>query len=133
MGIYVEVNGIKYPASITGRMHDSEWDNRESKAITVDMSYEDAVALFIDDINWNIIQETEEIAEKIDEDGNVVLDANKNPIYETVIREECYDNSEYSIAGDIINHRNGKITVKMGKPTAEELLIMIEEALYGQN
>ena len=45
------------------------------------------------------------------------------------IEEEIYDNSEYSIAGDIIDLRDGFVTVKMGKPTAEELLALLEEVL----
>ena len=50
-------------------------------------------------------------------------DDNGEVIFETVIEQETYDNSEYNIAGDIIDHRNGKVTVKMGKPTAEEQLV----------
>jgi hypothetical protein len=42
---------------------------------------------------------------------------------------EIYDNSDYCIVGDIISHRDGTTTVKMGKPTAEELLNMIVEGL----
>ena len=44
-----------------------------------------------------------------------------------VTKLEEYDNSEYSIAGDIIDHRNGKVTIKMGKSTAEELLLVLEQ------
>ena len=46
-----------------------------------------------------------------------------------VTKQEIYDNSEYSIAGDIVDHRNGSITVKMGKITAEEMLAMLSEVL----
>lgn len=122
MAIYVEINGIQYPASITGRIHDKDWDNRESKAITLEMSYSDAFNIFTNDIEWNIVQDVEETVELIDEETNEVT-------YETVINKESYDNSDYSIAGDIIDHRNGNITVKMGKPTAEEILSMLEEVL----
>ena len=120
--IYIEINDKKYPAYITGRLNDADWNNRSSKAITVEMSYEEALSIFVDDVDWNIVEEFEETVEKLDENGKIV--------YTSIIRTETYDNSEYSIAGDIINHRNGEITVKMGKPTAEELLAMIEEALF---
>ena len=40
-----------------------------------------------------------------------------------------YDNSDYCVAGDIVDHRDGTISVKMGKPTAEELLSMIMEGI----
>lgn len=121
MATYIEINNVKYPAIITGRLHDNDWDNRESKAITVEMSYEDAMNLFVDEVKWYIVQDVEERMEQIDENGETT--------FTTVMKDEYYDNSDYSIAGDIINHRNGKITVKMGKPTAAELLAMFEEAM----
>lgn len=121
MATYIEINGERYPASITGRLNDKDWDNRESKAIEVEMSYSDAIGLFVDDVTWNIVQENEIQREVIDEEENVT--------FETVIEEEIYDNSDYCIAGDIIDHRNGKVTIKMGKPTAAELLALLEEVL----
>ena len=45
---------------------------------------------------------------------------------ETVTPEaETYDNSAYSVAGPITDHRDGTVTVKMGKPTAAELLAIL--------
>ena len=35
---------------------------------------------------------------------------------------EVYDNSDYSVAGPITDNRGGTGTIKMGKPTADELL-----------
>lgn len=122
MAIYVEINGNLYPASITGRLHDSDWDNRESKAIKVEMSYADAVNIFVDDVKWSIVQDMEEMVEHFDDETGEVT-------YESVLKQESYDNSEYNIAGDIIDHRNGSITIKMGKLTAAEMLAMIEEVL----
>lgn len=121
MTIYVKVQDTKYPASITGRIHDSDWDSRSSKAIMLEMTYDEAKTLFIDDVNWSIVEEREEIVEEVKEDGETVS-------VPTIVSNE-YDNSEYSIAGDITDHRNGYVTVKMGKPTAEELLAIVEEAL----
>lgn len=121
MATYIEINNERYPASITGRLNDRDWDNRESKAIEVEMTYAEAIALFTDDVAWNIIQENEFQREVIDEEDNVT--------FETVVEEEVYDNSDYCIAGDIIDHRNGKVTIKMGKPTAEELLALLEEVM----
>lgn len=115
MATYVEINGNKYKASITGRLNDKDWDNRASKAIKIEMSYAEANELFTDNVIWNIVQEVEVHERKEDENGNEVT--------ETSIKEEVYDNSDYSIAGDIIDHRDGTVTAKMGKPTAEELLV----------
>ena len=122
MATYVEINGLTYPASITGRLNDRDWDDRESKAIKIKMSYSDATNIFVDDVKWNIVQDIEEPVEHIDEEtGNI--------IYEVLTRQEVYDNSDYGIAGDIIDHRNGYVTIKMGKPTAKEMLAMLEEVL----
>lgn len=125
MQIYVKINENLYPAVITGRIHDKDWDDRASKAITVEMSYEEAVALFDDDIEWEIVQEEEEQVEKLDENGEPIYTEEGESVFETVINQEAFDNSEYSIAGDIVDHRNGQITVKMGKPTADELLAIL--------
>lgn len=122
MAIRVEINGVQYPASITGRLNDKDWDNRASKAIELEMAYADALSIFVNDAEWYIVQDMQERVEKRDENGEVVRDEHGEPVWEFVQKDERYDNSEYSIAGDIIDHRNGKITVKMGKPTAEEML-----------
>jgi hypothetical protein len=121
MGIYVEVNGVQYPASITGRLEDKEWDNRASKAIRLEATYEEVLSTFVDDVAWSIVQDVEDQVASENENGELV--------FETVMKTEIYDNSEYNIAGDIINHRDGTVTVKMGKPTAAEILAMIEEGL----
>lgn len=129
MAIYVKINKTQYPATITGRIHDSEWDDRSSKAITLEMTYEDAKRIFVDDIKWSIEQEVERMEDKHE---TVIIDEETGETEDVVtqipvIKLEEYDNSEYSIAGDIIDHRNGKITVKMGKPTDKELLITLEQ------
>ena len=128
MAIFVKINEIQYPATITGRIHDSDWDERSSKAITLEMTYADALELFKDNIAWSIIQEVEHFEEKHEEIINEEIGEITDKVTTIpVIKLEEYDNSEYSIAGDIIDHRNGRVTVKMGKPTAEELLKVLEQ------
>jgi hypothetical protein len=130
MATLVKVNGVQYPAVITGKMHDRDWDDRPSKSIQLEMTYEQAVNTFVDDIAWSILQEHERLSieerEVMNEETGemeIVTEHVMIPDYEE------YDNSEYNLAGDIIDHRNGYITVKMGKMTAEEMLAMIEEVL----
>ena len=118
LGIYVKINDVLYPATIGGRLNDKDWDNRASKFITLEMTYENATKLFVEDLEWSIVQEVEERIEHRDEKTNEIT-------YETVVRNEVFDNSDYSMVGDITVHNNGTITVKMGKPTAEELLAVI--------
>ena len=104
----VKIKNVEYPAEISGTLHDSAWDGRESKTITLAMEPATAVSLFVDGASWSIISEWEA-------DGQTV-------------REE-YDNSDFYVAGDITDHRDGTVSVKMGKPTDLELAY---ELLYGE-
>lgn len=97
---YVKINDTLYPATVRGYAKDKDWNDRESKAITLEMSYADAMALFVDDLDWAIVYEEGETT-------------------------EVYDNSEYSVAGPVTDNRNGTVTVKMGKPTDAEILAVI--------
>jgi len=122
MVIYVKIGEKQYPASITGRLNDKDWDNRETKSIDLEMSYQDVVNTFVNGVQWSIVQEFEEVVKSTDEEGNVTTS--------TVVKTEEYDNSEYSLAGDIIDHRDGTITVKMGKLTELEEAY---EIIFGGN
>ena len=103
---YVKINGTTYPAVINGNHIDREWNDRESKTITLEMAYADAIALFVDGLAWSILMDVEQEQE----DGSIVT-----------VQEE-YDNSEYSMAGSITDNRDGTLAVKMGKPTQIETL-----------
>lgn len=107
--IYVKVNNTLYPASIAGRISDKEWDGRESRAITLTCGFQTADALLPDCAQWSIVEESPE------EDGASAA----------VIE---YDNSEFSVRGDLTVHVNGTCTVHMGKPTDLENAY---EILYG--
>lgn len=99
MNTYIEINGLRYPALITGRISDKDWDGRETKTIDLEMTYAEVLENFVDGVSWNIIH--------IEED-----------------REEIYDNSDFCISGPITDNRNGIVSIKMGKYTNEELLLM---------
>lgn len=115
---YIKINETLYPAIISGRVSDNEWDKRESKSITLEMSYEEASKLFVDGLAWSIVQQNEVPAYQVDENGKYVLDENGAPIQTgTEMQETEFDNSEYCLAGDITDHRDGTITAKMGKLT----------------
>lgn len=118
---YVKISDILYPATVSGRVADKEWDNRASKAITLEMDYATAMSLFVDGLAWSIVQQNEVPTYQVDENGNLVMDENGNPIQTgTEIQESEFDNSEYNIAGDLTDHRDGTITAKMGKLTELE-------------
>ena len=126
--IYVKVNGTLYPATIDGQMQDYQWDNRESKVITMQGTYDEIVGLFKDGTPWSIVMK--ETVQKRNEDGFPVLDKAGNPVTEEQTSE--WDNSEFSMSGPITDNRDGTVSIKMGKPTdledAMELLLGGETA-----
>jgi hypothetical protein len=122
--IYVKVNDTLYPASIAGRVSDKEWDGRESKAITMESDFATVNALFPDGAAWSIVNE--ETVPVVDEKGNPVLNDEGQPTYTTQQTE--FDNSDFSIRGDLTVHVDGACTVKMGKPTDLEAAY---EIMYG--
>ena len=111
--IYVKVNGTLYPATIDGQMQDYQWDNRESKVITMQGTYDEIVGLFKDGTPWSIVMK--ETVQKRNEDGSPVLDKAGNPVTEEQTSE--WDNSEFSMSGPITDNRDGTVSIKMGKPT----------------
>ena len=126
--IYVKVNGTLYPATIDGQMQDYTWDNRESKTITMQGTYDEIVGLFKDGTPWSIVMKEE--VQKRNDDGSLVLDKAGNPVTEEQTSE--WNNSEFSMSGPITDNRDGTVSIKMGKPTdledAMELLLGGETA-----
>lgn len=114
----VKINNTLYPATISGKMVDRDWDNRESKSITLKMTHTTAETIFVDGAEWSIVQQDENPVYQKDENGENVLDENGAPIQTGAETNETeWDNSEFSLAGDLTDHRDGTITAKMGKPT----------------
>ena len=117
--IYLKVQENEYPAYISGRLIDRDWDGRASKSITLTMTHAQAAQLFTDGLGWSIVQR-ETVPDGTDGGGT-----------ETV---QEWDNADYCVAGPITDHRDGTLTVKMGKYTQlEEALRQIGEALAGRN
>ena len=76
------------------------------------MSHNEVAALLPDNTPWSIVQR--EMVDVLGEQGQ--------PTGETKEVVNEYDNSEYSLAGDITDHRDGTVSIKMGKPTEAETL-----------
>lgn len=121
MAQYLKVNGQEYPAKFISKYQDLNWDKRETQTIYLTMTHDEAAALLPDNTPWSIVQR-----ETVD-----VLDEQGKPTGETEERVQEYDNSEYSIAGDITDHRNGTVSIKMGKPTETETAKATVTALAG--
>lgn len=103
---FIKINETLYPATISGRVTDKDWDNRESKSITLEMDYATAAKTFVDGLKWSIVQR---------EEVPTYDDYGKQTGTET--NETEFDNSDYNLAGDLTDHRDGRITVKMGRLT----------------
>ena len=110
--IYFKANNTEYPASIAGKITDRDWDGRESKAVTLEMTHAAAVQLFVDGLSWSIVQR----------DTVPTYDTDGNPTGETEEQVQEWDNADYCVAGPITDNRDGTITAKMGKKTEVELL-----------
>ena len=113
---YIKVNNTLYPATIDGRIADYEWDRRDTKSITLGLTYAEVLALLPDNTAWSIVQK--DTVQKMNSDGQPMVDDSGNPVTEEVTTE--YDNSEYSMSGVIRDNRDGTVTIKMGKPTEIE-------------
>ena len=123
MAIYIQANNTEYPAAVNGVGNDRTWDGRYTKTITLTTTHDEAVALLPDNTPWSIVQR--EMVDVLDEQGH--------PTGETKEVVNEYDNSEYSLAGDITDHRDGTVSIKMGKPTESELSEATVTALVGQS
>lgn len=116
---YIKVNDTLYPATIDGRIADYEWNRRDTKSITLTMTYAEVLALLPDNTPWSIVQK--DVVQKYDENGKLLVDADGNPVTEEVATE--FDNSEYTMSGVIRDNRNGTVTIKMGKLTEIESIL----------
>lgn len=116
----IRISGEIYDAvSVVTQRRDYRWDDRKSKEITLAMDYATAVATFADDVPWSILYQTSDY-----------YDPETQQMVTPPVEE--YDNSDYCILGDITVHRDGTVTVKMGKPTGEELYNILREAVEGE-
>ena len=107
------INGTEYPAEkIDATNKNSRWDGRDTAAITLPMTHDQAVRLFVDGLAWSIVQR------------NVwpVYNNQGQPTGETTTETKTFDNSDYSVAGSITDNRDGTVTCMMGKPTETETL-----------
>ena len=123
MAIYIKVNNTEYPAAVNGVNNDRAWDGRDTKTVTLTMTAAEAATLLPDNTPWSIVQK--DTVDKLDE--------NDMPTGETEEQANEWDNSAYSLAGEITDHRDGTVSIKMGKPTEAEASAATVTALVGQS
>lgn len=122
MAEFIKVNGQEHPAACIYNYKDRNWDMRETQTVHLTMPYAQAAALLPSGTPWSIV--FRETKDKLDNDGNPTGQT------EEVVTEE--DMSTYSLAGDITDHRDGTVSIKMGKPTETENAVGAVVALTGE-
>lgn len=122
MAQYLKVNGQEYPAKFISKYQDLNWDKRETQTIYLTMTHDAVAALLPDNTPWSIVQR--DMVDVLDEQGK--------PTGETKEVVNEYDNSAYSLTGDITDHRDGTVSIKMGKPTEAETAVGAVVALTGE-
>lgn len=122
MAEFIKAAGQEYPATCIYNYKDRNWDMRETQTVHLTMPYAQAAALLPDNTPWSIVQR--DMVDVLDEQGQ--------PTGETKEVVNEYDNSEYSLAGEIVDHRDGTVSVKMGKPTETENAVGAVVALTGE-
>ena len=110
MSTSVIIHEVEYPAQISGVLQNPKWDRRDTKSITLEMTHEQAVSLFVDGLAWAIKQV-----------NTYPVYENGQPTGETTTETQTFDNSDYSVAGSITDNRDGTVTVMMGRHTELEI------------
>ena len=110
MASFIKVHNTEYPATLIARYADPDWDKRETQEIHLTMDYAAAAALLPGGTKWSRVDR--DTAPKYDEQGEPTGET------EEVVTET--DMSEYSLAGEITDYRNGTVSIKMGKLTDAE-------------
>lgn len=108
MAEFIKVNGQEYPAEVIYLYKDRNWNNRDVRNVFLSLPYDQVVALLPTGTKWSSI---------LKEDDVVV---------------EETDMSEYSIAGQVVDYRDGTVSIKMGKPTEAENAVGAVVALTGE-
>lgn len=117
MSTYLKANNTETPCEAAEHYRDSAW-GRPTCTVTIKASAAEIAALLPNNAPWSLIERED------------ALDESGMPTGQTVDHER--DMSEYSLSGDITDHRDGTVSIKMGKPTEEESAVGAVGALTGE-
>ena len=117
MSTFLKANNTETPCEAAEHYRDSAW-GRPTCTVTIKASAAEIAALLPNNAPWSLIERED------------VLDESGMPTGQTVDHER--DMSEYSLAGDITDHRDGTVSIKMGKPTETESAKATVTALAGE-
>lgn len=98
MSTYLKINHTEYACEAAERHRDSAWGGRATYTLTLAMSAQEAARLLPTGVKWSLVERAE--------------------------GEDDYtrDMSAYSISGPLTDHRDGRVSIKMGEPTEDERL-----------
>ena len=114
MSTFLKANNTETPCEAAEHYRDSAW-GRPTCTVTIKASAAEIAALLPNNAPWSLSERED------------VLDENGMLTGQTVDHER--DMSEYSLSGDITDHRDGTVSIKMGKPTeVETLRAQLEDA-----
>lgn len=117
MSTYLKANNTETPCEAAEHYRDSAW-GRPTCTVTIKASTAEIAALLPNNAPWSLIERED------------ALDENGMLTGQTVDHER--DMSEYSLSGDITDHRDGTVSIKMGKPTEAENAVCAVVALTGE-
>lgn len=110
--IYVKIGETMKEATVNGYRRDPKWDYRDVEEITIEATADEAKELFPDGVEWELVQTFEPY---LDEATNEIIQP--EPITK--------NHGEFCVSGAVTDHRNGKVSIRMGKLTDAELLAII--------
>ena len=117
MSTFLKANNTETPCEAAEHYRDSAW-GRPTCTVTIKASAAEIAALLPNNAPWSLIERED------------ALDENGMPTGQTVDHER--DMSDYSLSGDITDHRDGTVSIKMGKPTETETAVGAVVALTGE-
>lgn len=117
MNTILKANNTETPCEAAEHYRDSAW-GRPTCTVTIKGSAAEIAALLPSNAPWSLIERED------------VLDELGAPTGQTIDHER--DMSEYSLSGDITDHRDGTASIKMGKPTETESAKATVTALAGE-
>lgn len=117
MSTFLKANNAETPCEAAEHYRDSAW-GRPTCTVTIKGSAAEIAALLPNNAPWSLIERED------------VLDESGAPTGQTVDHER--DMSDYSLSGDITDHRDGTVSIKMGKPTEAETAVGAVTALTGE-
>lgn len=117
MSTFLKANNAETPCEAAEHYRDSAW-GRPTCTVTIKASAAEIAALLPNNAPWSLIERED------------VLDESGAPTGQTVDHER--DMSDYSLPGDITDHRDGRVSIKMGKPTETESAVGAVVALTGE-